>query len=219
MAEEQSARKIRNGLLALGVLVGLWYFIGKGDRAFQRAAAALRGVKSYRVDITESGKKSMRSISVSCPDRFRIVPPPDARGSAAEFIVIGKDRYGRVDQGRWIRVPESFVSLPALNLCSGPSADGDPKDLAAILEHLAFNGRVESTGEQELSGFTCHGWQARRRGPLVDPSEAPQLTICIDETNGLPVQLTVQGAEWTFSGWNEPMKIEAPAVPVTTTTP
>lgn len=214
MAEEQSpGKKIWQGLLALGVLAALWFFLDKGDRAFGRAAVALRGVRSYRVDIADSANKSSRSISVSCPDRFRIVPAPDVGASgSAEFVVIGNDRYGRVDQARWIRVPESFVNLPGLNLCSGPAGEGDPKDLAGLLELLAREGRVESTGEQDVSGFKCQGWQAVRRGPRPDPSEPPQLKICVNEETNLPVQLVVQSTVWTFSAWDEPLTIEAPTL-------
>lgn len=214
---DTTGRTIAKGLVAIGILAGLWYFVGKGVRAFEGTAAGLRTVMSYEVRLTQADGKSDNVVSVACPDRFALVS--NASGDALRRIVIAGQAYAQVEGGRWLKIPESMSGLPVLLLCpqAAPSAN-DPKDLPSLLEYLARKARVESTSQTEAAGTRCAGWRAVPRGPNPDPK--PLLTICISETSHLPVEMVIGATTWTFSKWGETQSITEPTIaPLPSPTP
>lgn len=208
-SSEAPGKTIAKGMIAIGILAGLWYFVGKGDRAFEGTAAALRPVLSYEVRLKQTDGKSDNVISVACPSRFALVS--QAGGDALRRIVIAGQAYAQVQGGRWMKIPESMSGLPALLLCPQPvPSTNEPKDVPSLLEYLARKARVESTGQTEAGGIPCTGWRAVPRGPNPEPK--PLLAICISEPSHLPVEMVVGTTTWTFSKWGEPQSITEPTI-------
>jgi hypothetical protein len=204
----QSTRKIGLALGAILFFVSAMYWVSRGDRACDRAAKLLREAKSFQVDIG-MGDRGHRTISVHCPDRFRIVSIVPGAGKL-EMVVIGGSQFGRVDRSRWMRVPSSFVNLPKVPLC----ADGKPgeKDVATLLDELGDGTRMESQGSRSVNGRECQGWRAVPRGPRFDPDKGPHVDVCIDNDSGHILEMVAEDTTWTFTHWNSADPVEAPTL-------
>jgi len=204
------------GLTVFGFLgVNLWTELAS-SRALRRSAAALRSARSYRAVIdVERPKSKTQTLEVVCPDRYHLYasePGSTKQVPGFEVIGIGDQTFTRSPGRPWSRggsfeaVSFQFVPCPA-----GPHPR-EARDLAQVLERFAQDGSgrhdIPSPDERQLP---CRSWTSHFPG-FAGSVFGPTLFACIDPSTSLPTRVTLGGARWTYSAWNDAFSILAPTV-------
>jgi TonB family protein len=144
----------------------------KAEQVVRELSEYLRGLKSFRVDITTSVKtkaqgmnmemKSSRSLAVRRPDRFALVPKEGVEG--ATVICDGKKVYTYLPEVRKYTVQEAPKALDSIMMLQmeGTGVGSDDVSIGSLLRsnpyEVIMKGVIQGQylGMEEIDGVECH---------------------------------------------------------------
>ncbi|HET9839267.1 MAG TPA: hypothetical protein VFR84_13620 [Candidatus Angelobacter sp.] len=202
------------------VVAGVKAHFTSGQTEMQRAFAAKREVKSYRMTTLLSlhpGQPLKTVIEVSCPDRERFTTTIGERSFHA--VRIGGKAYTEQQDGTWLT--QEIASNSWAPCGSNP---GDPapwavmnegRDPSVVLSKMADHAEFERGAFVTTPEGNCQQWTVRLTLPGgAEHGHGPgglSYTICLDNKH-LPVAVSMGrgGMVTSYSDWNKEVQIDAP---------
>jgi hypothetical protein len=211
-------RKLKSGLAARLVIFGLaavliyWILPDAGLSALRKMNAAMQNALSWRMDtvVTEPTKKAESTVEVYCPSRFHEV-------SKAVFEQGGK-QYEETSESFWIegtsyakKGPKWVISQEE-RVRRAASCTRGPRRTDTLLERMELilaTGKVRKGDKRTVNGRQCRDWIASASAPAGWRDE---FGVCIGDAD-LPREVFAPDRQMveTYSEWNVPIRIEAPA--------
>ena len=210
-------RNLANGLAARAVIFGFvalliyWVLPSSGVSEFKKMNEAMQNARSWRVRtvVSEPTKNIETLTEVYCPSRIHtqnksVIEESGQRyEQSSEFIWIEGASYTRRGNG-WILSNELQQRT---SICSWGPRGTDA--MLAQMDAIATAGKIRKGDRRVVGGFPCRDWIASVPAPA---GSRDAFGVCVDSDH-LPREVfTPDRSEvTTYSDWNQPVKIEAPA--------
>jgi hypothetical protein len=211
-------RMLKSGLAARAVIFGLaavliyWILPDAGPSAIRKMNEAMQNARSWRMDtvVTEPTKKAESTVEVYCPSRFHEVSKEvyEQGGrqfeEASESFWIEGTSYAKKGP-KWVISQEERVQRTA-------SCTRGPRSTDALLERMDLilaTGKIRKGDKRTVSGVQCRDWIASVSAP---EGWRDEFGVCIGDAD-LPREVFAPDRQMveTYSEWNVPIRIEAPA--------
>jgi hypothetical protein len=214
-------RKLKSGLAARAVIFGLaavliyWVLPDAGLSALRKMNAAMQNARSWRMDtvVTEPTKKGESTVEVYCPSRFHEV--------SKESYEQGGKQYEETSESFWIegtsymkKGPKWVISQEerAERARTTASCSRGPRSTDALLDRMDFilmTGKIRKGDRRTVNGDQCRDWIASASAP---EGWRDEFGVCIGDGD-LPREVFAPDRQMveTYSEWNVPIRIEAPA--------
>jgi hypothetical protein len=178
----------------------------------KKAARSWRTLTSLRM---HPGRALETTIEVSCPDREHITTRlGDTR---YESIRIGKQGWIRSNDGDWKVQPITADSYPCGSNPGAPAPwamMNEGRDPLSVVATMAakMNAQVGRGDVVNLGDASCQRWVVSFQHP-GSSGRGLNYTVCIGTSDRLPREVLMGsgGLSTTYSDWNKPMQIDAPA--------
>lgn len=195
-----------------------------GRTELQRSLQAKKAARSYRmkIDLTmHPGSVLSTNVEVSCPDRERIVT--NIGDTTLETVRIGNQAFVKQNDGQWRKQAITSEAYPCGENPGSPSPwamMNEGRDMSTILAGMAGNSKapisVSPGALMQVSGSRCQQWVVSFEHPggkLPSGGRGMVYTLCLGSSDRLPRQLVMGsgGMLVTYSDWNQPIDINAPA--------
>ncbi|HJT01873.1 MAG TPA: hypothetical protein VJ756_22455 [Terriglobales bacterium] len=178
----------------------------------KKAARSWRSVTMLRM---HPGRALETTIEVSCPDREHITTTlGDIR---YESIRVGNQAWIRSNDGEWKEQPITSDAYPCGSNPGAPAPwamMNEGRDPVSVVATMAakMNAQVGRGDVANLGDASCQRWLVSFQHP-GSGSRGLNYTICIGTSDYLPREVVMGsgGLATTYSDWNKPMQIDAPA--------
>jgi hypothetical protein len=178
----------------------------------KKAARSWRSVTMLRM---HPGRALETTIEVSCPDREHITTTlGDIR---YESIRVGNQAWIRSNDGEWKEQPITSDAYPCGSNPGAPAPwamMNEGRDPVSVVATMAakMNAQVGRGDVANLGDASCQRWLVSFQHP-GSSSRGLNYTICIGTSDYLPREVVMGsgGLATTYSDWNKPMQIDAPA--------
>jgi len=184
----------------------------------EAAATASKGAKSVKLDVKASGSEATEVEVVNVPGKG-VKGKVNEKGKQAEFIVTGGAFYIKGGEalfsqagsaagllsGKWLKIPSGSANLGSFSQISEL-----PNLLNQNLSKLkSKQSNLTKTGEKTIDGKTVvglTGTENGQKGTIYVEAAEPHYPVALESAaaGGGTVKAT-------FSAWNEPAEVSAPA--------
>lgn len=206
-------------LIGLAVVVGvisLVYFEsgpGEGEREFRKSQEALQQAKSWHYTRKWGGAMGTQEDrgEVSCPSSLRLTRHTESgysvhKENSMELIQVGKDTYVRqTTDSPWTR---GEPVLDVAQICAHVSR-GEDADTLPAFGYWLKKGVYKKGAKRTIEDAECQEWTAMVPVAVRRPDE--EAKVCLGLVDNMPLYHRWSMGEFTFSAWNVPNDIQAPA--------
>jgi hypothetical protein len=198
--------------------------LSNGRTEIRRSLDAKKTAHSYRMKIAltmHPGSALTTDVEVSCPDRERIVT--QVGDTKMETVRIGAEGYIKQNDRQWVKqaiTPDAYPCGASPGAPSPWAMMNEGRDMSTILAGMAGNDKAPITVNPgalvQVGGDRCQQWILSFEHPggkLPSGGRGMVYTLCLGSSDHLPRQLVMGsgGMVVTYSDWNKPIEIAAPA--------
>lgn len=191
-----------------------------GQSELQKAFDAKKAARSWRTVTllrAHPGRAMETTVEVSCPDREHIMTTlGDTR---YESIRIGNQAWIRSNEGEWKEQPAVPDAYPCGSNFGAPAPwamMNEGRDPVSVIATMAakMNAAVGRGDLANVGDSSCQRWVVTFQHP-GSSGRGLNYSVCIGISDHLPREVVMGsgGLATTYSDWNKPMQIEAPAAP------
>jgi len=197
-----------------------------GQSELQKTFDAKKAAHSWRTLTTlrmHPGRALETTIEVSCPDREHIVTTlGDTR---YESIRVGNQSWIRSNDSEWKAQPITADSYPCGSNPGAPAPwamMNEGRDPASVVASMAgkLNAQVARGEQVNVGDSSCQRWVVSFQHP-GSSGRGLNYTVCIGSSDHLPREVVMGsgGLSTTYSDWNKPIQIDAPAASAQSSAP
>ena len=211
--EPNLARSLTSRGIVFGLVIVFLYYISpdSGVSALRKMNGALTNARSWKVHtvVNEPTKNIESTVEVYCPSRLHSVQKSIVTDggtpieNSSELIWIEGASYHRKAL-HWM--VNSEERMQTASCAMGPRASDT---LLQSLDMILLNGKVQKGGKRLVEGARCRDWIL---SVPVPGGWRQEYGVCVGDGD-LPLEVYTPDRRMveTYSDWNAPIKIEAPA--------
>jgi hypothetical protein len=207
----------RAWIAAMLLIAGLCYWCVKalvapngGDTEFQRVLEATEHIKTFRGAYAGSAPSAEHAEKVWEVDCNRSLVHKRSQTSQTEVqedqLLVGLDRYAHESDGSWKKSSDQHVQYSGQWYCDN-LAQGTLRDLLPDFRAMLRNAMIGKADKKTVNGVRCQDWQFA----MKSSTSGVHGTVCVGLEDHLPYEMiTDSGAHYSYSDYNQPIRIEAP---------
>ncbi len=212
--ERNLAGSLASRAIVFGMVLAFLYYISpdSGVSALKKMNTALNNARSWRVHtlVNEPTKNIESTVEVYCPSRVHsvqrstITDGGTAIENTSEFIWIEGTNYNRKGL-HWTLVHEDRMQTASCSM--GPRGSDS---MLQSMDLILFNGKVRKGDRRVVEGERCRDWILSV--PAPGGGWRDEYGVCVGD-HDLPMEVFTPDRRMveTYTDWNVPIKIEAPA--------